>query len=193
MLLNELKQFERETSHQMVVAVFPKVPDDYVMEDFTRRVAEEWGVGGKDRDNGMVLFVFPESRKLRVEVGCGLEGAVPDALVNRIINEEIIPSFRVGDLGGGIVKGVDALMAAARDGQQNPPVWVTLPDPLIINGQKHYAVQYESHDAVNLHITSSTKLGGGWGEPRIIPIKDLPTDLQRNFRFFVKFRGFSCC
>jgi uncharacterized protein len=113
-LAYDLKQFERETSNQLVVAVFPKVPDDYVMEDFTQRVAEAWGAGRKDRENGMVLFVFPESRQLRVEVGYGLEGAVPDALANRIINEEIVPSFRAGDLGGGIVKGADALMAAAR-------------------------------------------------------------------------------
>ena len=114
LLAHDLRQFERETSNQLVVAVFPKVPDDYAMEDFTQRVAEEWGAGGKDRENGMVLFVFPESRQLRVEVGYGLEGAVPDAMANRIINEEIIPSFRAGDLGGGIVKGADALMAVAR-------------------------------------------------------------------------------
>jgi len=113
-LAYDLKQFERETSNQLVVAVFPKVPDDHVMEDFTQRVAEAWGAGRKDRENGMVLFVFPESRQLRVEVGYGLEGAVPDATANRIINEEIIPSFRAGDLGAGIVKGADALMAAAR-------------------------------------------------------------------------------
>ena len=114
LLAHDLRQFERETSNQLVVAVFPKVPDDYAMEDFTQRVAEEWGAGGKDRENGMVLFVFPESRQLRVEVGYGLEGAVPDAMANRIINEEIVPSFRAGNLGGGIVKGADALMAAAR-------------------------------------------------------------------------------
>lgn len=114
LLAHDLRQFERETSNQLVVAVFPKVPDDYAMEDFTQRVAEAWGAGRKDRENGMVLFVFPESRQLRVEVGYGLEGAVPDALANRIINEEIIPSFRAGDLGAGIVKGADALMAAAR-------------------------------------------------------------------------------
>jgi uncharacterized protein len=62
----------------------------------------------------MVLFVFPESRQLRVEVGYGLEGAVPDALANGIINNEIVPSLRAGDIGGGIMRGADALMAAAR-------------------------------------------------------------------------------
>ena len=86
LLTHDLRQFERETSNQLVVAVIPKVPDDYVMEDFTQRTAEAWGAGRKQRDNGMVLFVFPESRQLRVEVGYGLEGAVPDALANRIIN-----------------------------------------------------------------------------------------------------------
>jgi uncharacterized protein len=114
LLTHELRQFERETSSQLVVAVIPKVPDDYVMEDFTQRTAEAWGAGRKERDNGMVLFVFPESRQLRVEVGYGLEGAIPDALANRIINNEIVPSLRAGDIGGGIMRGADALMAAAR-------------------------------------------------------------------------------
>ena len=114
LLTHDLRQFERETSNQLVVAVIPKVPDDYVMEDFTQRTAEAWGAGRKERDNGMVLFVFPESRQLRVEVGYGLEGAVPDALASRIINSEIVPSLRAGDMGGGIMRGADALMAAAR-------------------------------------------------------------------------------
>jgi len=114
LLTHELRRFERETSNQLVVAVIPKVPDDYVMEDFTQRTAEAWGAGRKERDNGMVLFVFPESRQLRVEVGYGLEGAVPDALASRIINSEIVPSLRAGDMGGGIMRGADALMAAAR-------------------------------------------------------------------------------
>jgi uncharacterized protein len=114
LLSYELKQFERQTSNQMLVVILPEVPDGEVMEDYTQRVAEAWGAGRKDRDNGMVLFVFPGSRQLRVEVGYGLEGAVPDVLASRIINEEMVPSFRAGDMGGGIIRGADALMAAAR-------------------------------------------------------------------------------
>ena len=114
LLTHDLKQFERETSNQLVVAVFPKVPDGYVMEDFTQRVAESWGAGQKADDNGMVFFVFPESRELRIEVGYGLEGAVPDILASRIINDEIIPAFRAGDFGSGIIRGADALMSDAR-------------------------------------------------------------------------------
>lgn len=114
LLAHELQQFERQTSNQLIVAIFPAVPDGETMEDYTQRVAEAWGAGRKDRDNGMVLFVFPGSRQLRVEVGYGLEGAVPDILASRIINDEMVPSFRTGDLGLGVLRGADALMAAAR-------------------------------------------------------------------------------
>jgi uncharacterized protein len=114
LLSAELAQFERQTSDQIWVCVLPDVPEDYAMEDFTQRTAEAWGVGRKEKDNGIVLFVFPNSRQLRIEVGYGLEGAVPDALANNIINREIVPSFRAGDMGGGIIRGVSALMDAAR-------------------------------------------------------------------------------
>lgn len=114
LLAAELAQFERQTSDQIWVCVLPEVPSDYAMEDFTQRTAEAWGVGRKDKENGIVLFVFPNSRQLRIEVGYGLEGAVPDALANTIINREIVPAFRAGDMGGGILRGVSALMDATR-------------------------------------------------------------------------------
>lgn len=110
----ELAQFERQTSSQIWVCILPGVPEDYAMEDFTQRTAEAWGVGRKGKDNGIVLFVFPSSRQLRIEVGYGLEGAVPDALANSIINQVIVPSFRAGDMAGGVIRGVTALMEAAR-------------------------------------------------------------------------------
>jgi uncharacterized protein len=113
-LARKLEQYEREISNQIVVAVMPRVPEDYVMEDFTQRTAEAWGAGRKDKDNGIVLFVFPESREMRIEVGYGLEGAVPDGLANIIIQDEIVPSFRAGDMAGGIERGVDALIAASK-------------------------------------------------------------------------------
>jgi uncharacterized protein len=114
LLSAELALFERQTSDQIWLCILPEVPSDYALEDFTQRTAEAWGVGRKEKDNGIVLFVFPNSRQLRIEVGYGLEGAVPDALANNIINREIVPSFRAGDMGGGIIRGVSALMDAAR-------------------------------------------------------------------------------
>lgn len=113
-LAGKLAQFERDTSDQLWVCVLPQVPDDYALEDFTQRTAESWGVGRKQKDNGIVLFVFPKSRQTRIEVGYGLEGAVPDALASGIINAEMIPSFRAGDMAGGVMRGADALIAAAR-------------------------------------------------------------------------------
>src|SRR5437763_12922850 len=74
----QLAQFERETSDQVVVAVFPKMQSDSSIEDYTQRVAQSWGVGQKDKRDGAVLNVFVEDRKMLIQVGYGLEGALPD-------------------------------------------------------------------------------------------------------------------
>jgi len=113
-LNSKLEQFERDSSNQVLVATFPDVPADYQMEDFTQRTAEAWGVGQKKNDNGVVLFLFPRSHKIRIEVGYGLEGAIPDAVAKRIIQSEIVPAFRTGDFDGGVARGVAAILAAAK-------------------------------------------------------------------------------
>jgi uncharacterized protein len=114
-LLNtELTQFERDTSNQLVVAIFPKLQSGSSIEDYTFRVKQAWGVGQKGQDNGAVLFIFSQDRKLYIQVGYGLEGALPDALCKRIIENEITPRFRQGDFDGGVRAGTRALMAAAR-------------------------------------------------------------------------------
>jgi uncharacterized protein len=110
----ELAQFERTTSNQIAVAIFSRMQSDSSVEDYTVRVAERWGVGGKARDNGAVLFVFQESHDIRIVTGYGLEGALPDALCKRIIESEIVPRFQAGDFSGGVTAGVHAMMAAAR-------------------------------------------------------------------------------
>ncbi len=113
--LNErLAQFERDTSNQILVWVDRRIPEGFTLEDFTVRAAQKWGAGQKETDNGAVLFVFTHDRKLRIEVGYGLEGAIPDAIARRIIDDRIVPRFRENDFGGGIEAGADALMAAAR-------------------------------------------------------------------------------
>ncbi len=113
--LNEqLKEFERETSNQIIVAIFPKMQSDSSIEDYTVRVAQSWRVGQKGRDNGAVLFVFMAERSVYIQVGYGLEGALPDALAKRIIEREITPKFRQGDFDGGLTAGVTAMMAATK-------------------------------------------------------------------------------
>ncbi len=112
-LEDTLLQFERSTSNQFVVAVFPSLEGEE-LADFTHRVAEKWGMGRKDRDNGVLLAIFVKERKVRIEVGYGLEGAITDLIAHTIIQEEITPRLRRGDRFGGIRAGVQALIAASQ-------------------------------------------------------------------------------
>jgi uncharacterized protein len=113
-LNSRLETFERDTSNQVIVATFPNVPDGYVLEDFTQRTAEAWGIGQKKDDNGVALFVFPNDRRTRIEIGYGLEGALPDAIAKRIIESEMVPAFRAGDFDSGVSRGVNAILQAIR-------------------------------------------------------------------------------
>lgn len=115
-----LRKFDEETTSQVVVAVFPRLPSPS-LEDFTIRAAESWRAGRKELDNGVVLFVFVQDRKMRLEVGYGLEGALPDALAGRIVDDTIAPHFRRGDYTGGLAAGIDAIMAATRGEYRAPP------------------------------------------------------------------------
>ena len=110
----ELEDHERQTSEQIVVAVFPKMQSDSSIEDYTVRVARAWQVGQKDKKNGAVLFVFVQDHKMFLQTGYGLEGALPDALCKRIIDQEIAPRFKAGDFDGGLSAGVTAILAATR-------------------------------------------------------------------------------
>lgn len=109
-----LENFERETSDQILVAVFPKMLSDSSVEDYTVRVARAWKVGQKNKNNGAVLFVFVQNHKMFLEVGYGLEGVLPDALCKRIIDEQISPRFKAGDFDGGLTAGVQAILAAVK-------------------------------------------------------------------------------
>ncbi|MEA3210727.1 MAG: uncharacterized protein QOE70_3784 [Chthoniobacter sp.] len=110
----KLRQFERDTSNQIVVAVFPKMETESSLQDFTYRIAESWGVGQKDRRNGAVLFVFIAEHKMFIQVGYGLEGVLPDAICKRIIAEEIAPAFKTGRYDAGLTAGVEAMIKATR-------------------------------------------------------------------------------
>src|SRR5260370_3215017 len=110
----QLAQFERETSDQIVVAVFPKMQSDSSVDDYTQRVAQSWGVGQKDKRNGAVLFVFIEERKMFIQVGYGLEGALPDVTAFDITENHVKPHFRNGDYEGGLTTGIDLICKAIR-------------------------------------------------------------------------------
>jgi uncharacterized membrane protein YgcG len=110
----QLAQFERETSNQVVVAVYSKMESDSSIEDYTQRVAQAWGVGGKERRNGAVLFVFIQDRKMYIQVGYGLEGTLPDVTAFDITERRIKPFFRKQDYQGGLATGIDLICKAIR-------------------------------------------------------------------------------
>jgi uncharacterized protein len=110
----QLAQFDRETSDQVVVAVFPKMQSDSDIADYTQRVAQAWGVGQKERRNGVVLFVFIQDRKMFIQVGYGLEGALPDATAFDITERHIKPLFRAGNYEAGLATGIDLIFKAIR-------------------------------------------------------------------------------
>jgi uncharacterized protein len=125
----KLRQFAEQTSTQVVAAVFPDLPSPS-LEDFTFRTAESWRVGRKDWDNGAVLFVFVNDRKMRIETGYGLEGALPDQLAGRILDEQVRPRFRAGDWAGGLEAGIDGILAATR-GEYTAPAKAKAGVPII--------------------------------------------------------------
>ena len=108
-LENELAQFETQTGHQVVVLTINSLEGEDI-EGFSIRVAENWKIGKKGSDTGVILVVAVKDRKLRLEVGYGLEGVLPDATAKQIISDYIVPRFRANDYGGGIMAGVDAVL-----------------------------------------------------------------------------------
>jgi uncharacterized protein len=110
----KLAQFERDTSNQIVVAVYRKMESESDIADYTQRIAQSWGVGQADRRNGAVLFVFVDDRKMHVQVGYGLEGVIPDITAFDITERRIKPQFRANQFEGGLAVGIDSLMKAAR-------------------------------------------------------------------------------
>jgi len=110
----ELAQFERDTSNQVLVAVFRKMETESDIADYTQRIAQSWGVGQADKRNGAVLFVFVESRKMFIQVGYGLEGVLPDATAFDITERHIKPQFRTQNYEAGLATGINLMQKAIR-------------------------------------------------------------------------------
>lgn len=106
----ELASFEAQKGSQIAVLIVPSTqPED--IEQYGIRVADQWKLGRKGVDDGAILIVAKEDRRVRIEVGYGLEGALSDAVANRIIDETITPRFKLGDYDGGVEAGVAQMMS----------------------------------------------------------------------------------
>lgn len=107
-ITKRLDDLQRTTGRQVVVATIPDL-QGYPIEDYGYRLGRAWAVGLKNVDNGAILIVAPNERKVRIEVGYGLEPVLTDAFSSVIIQQTILPKFRSGDMAGGIVAGVNAI------------------------------------------------------------------------------------
>ncbi len=110
-LEKQLKKYEDSTTNQIAVLIIPSL-DGEVIENYSVRVVEKWKLGTKKNDNGVLLLIAIDDHKMRIEVGHGLEGVLTDAQSNRIIRNEMAPSFRRGDYDGGVTAAVNAIIMA---------------------------------------------------------------------------------
>ncbi len=105
----KLQAFEDSTSNQIAILTTSSL-DGEVLEEYSLKVAENWKLGKKENDNGVLLLIVVDDRKMRIEVGHGLEGVLTDAHCSRIIRNELTPNFRKGDYDAGIKAAVDAMI-----------------------------------------------------------------------------------
>ncbi len=125
-----LKTHEDSTSNQVAVLIIPSL-EGAVLEEYSIKVVETWKLGRADKDNGALLLIARDDRKVRIEVGNGLEGDLPDITCGRIIRNEIVPRFKDGDYEAGVRDGVHAILAAIQGSYVAPeeedssqPDWV---------------------------------------------------------------------
>jgi uncharacterized protein len=117
-LAAKLRALETRTSHQLVVATVPSL-DGRSVEDYANRLFRDWRLGDKDRNDGVLLLVAPAERKLRIEVGYGLEGVLPDAVAKVIVDDFIVPQLRAGRMDAAVTAGVEQIVdVIAGDGAQ---------------------------------------------------------------------------
>jgi len=121
-LSKKLENLEKEKGSQVVVLLIPTTGIETI-EEYSIKVAEKWKIGRAGVDDGVILIVAKQDRKIRIEVGYGLEGAIPDVVAKRIIEEIIVPEFKKGNFYSGIDQGIDAIITLIR-GEELPIIKV---------------------------------------------------------------------
>ena len=139
-IVARLDQLERQTSSEVAVVTVPSL-DGVPVDDYAVRLFKEWGIGQARQDNGVLVLVAPNEREMRIEVGYGLEGILPDGLAGQVIREQFIPRFRDNDYNGGIRDGVARVveivekqqvlsaeeLAKFNESADDFPVWIMVP------------------------------------------------------------------
>jgi uncharacterized protein len=127
-LETRLTDYEGATGHQLVLLTLSSLGGDPI-EDYSMRVAERWKLGRKGQDDGLIMLIVPSEHQMRIEVGYGLEGLIPDAIAARVVREVLAPAFRRGDFAGGVDAAFAVLMHEA-GGPGAKPKRKSQPSPL---------------------------------------------------------------
>lgn len=149
-LANRLRQFEQQHGSQIVVLIVPTVQPESI-EQYSMRVFDAWKIGRKQANDGVLLLVAVRDRKLRIDTGYGLEGAIPDALAKRIVADVIAPRFKAGDYYAGLQAGVEQILRLA-EGEQLPAA--ALPGKKVQGGDGQFG------ELLVLGIVAATIVGG---------------------------------
>ncbi len=118
---SRLQSLEQRSSNQIFIAIFPQLPEDEYLEDYTAKVFKQWGIGLKSENNGLLLAVFMKEHKIRIEVGYGLEDVITDAQASTVIRDYITPAFKKGNYYAGLNAALQILIPAA-EGKYKIPI-----------------------------------------------------------------------
>ena len=143
-LTERLKAHEDRTGNQIAVLTIPSLEGESI-EGYAEAVFKEWKLGQKGKDNGILVIVAPQDRRMRIEVGYGLEGTLPDSLAGSIIRNIMTPRFKTGDYNGGIEAGVSAIITVLENG--NAPAFDsnTGSEPKTVVPVRHRSARYAAH------------------------------------------------
>lgn len=132
-LNQRLAAFDQATSNQIVVVIYPKFESKTSLDDYAQQLYSAWHLGTKKNSNGALLLIFPREHQVRIQTGYGLEGALPDVICKRIIDDIMTPQFQKGDYNQGVIDGVAAMMKATAheyQGRGHPkkrnPSWLSI-------------------------------------------------------------------
>ena len=164
-----LADYDRRTGHQLLVYI-DHTTGGAPIEDWAVKAFAAWRVGRKGIDDGLVLFIFTDDHRLRVEVGYGLEDRVPDIVASRIINDRMVPRIRAGDADGAVRSGVDALVTAigapaggAHPAAHPPPRWEVAGGGIVLLLIIVFALTHPGLAWILLTTIGSGRGGGGFG------------------------------
>lgn len=159
-LEQSLRHFEDSTSNQIAILIVPSLEGESI-DQFGIRVAEAWKLGTANNDNGVILLIATSDHKIRIEVGQGLEGPLPDAICNRIIRNEIAPAFRRQDYDTGVIAAIDGICMAIKgeyrgtgpkQSKRGAPLWLIILIIIIVLAMRNR----------NRPRGSGWSSGGGW-------------------------------